>query len=338
MQHHHLAIALLALLATRCEGAPPPAADAAIAQDVPDAVADVPADRPSLLRPTSPLDPRLFDCRAQAVPARASAVPFSCGTDRACRTPQVMGHRGAGGEGGYIAPEDSLAAYRAAIALGIEYVETDPRPTADGVIVNMHDTTVDRTTDGTGTVSEMTFAAVRALHLRADRFAGEFGCERVPTLREILELCRGRATVVVDANKTDRVDLLVQAIREANAVDSVVFSTSDIEKVRRALAMEPGIRAHIRPRSVAEITEQLDALAPVVPALVELQRNDVRAGAPIVHARGTRVAVDIFAEDVVVGLRGDIAYYLTPFDDGADVVQSDRPALVLDALRAAGRR
>lgn len=329
---------LLALLLTRCESAPTPARDAAETDVAEASVEDVPEDRPSLRRPVSPLDPRVFDCRAQGAPARASTVPLSCGTDRACRTPQIMGHRGAGGDGGYIAPEDSLAAYRAAIALGIEYVETDPRPTRDGVIVNMHDTTVDRTMEGTGTVSEMTFEQVRALRFRADRFVGEFGCERVPTLREILELCRGRAVVVVDANKTDRVDLLVQAIREANAVDSVVFSTSDIDKVRRALAMEPGIRAHIRPGNVAEITQQLDALAPVVPSLVELRRNDVRAGAPIVHARGTRVAVDIFAEDVVVGLRGDISYYLTPFDEGADVVQSDRPALVLDALRAAGRR
>lgn len=332
---------VLALLLARCDAAPPSTPPDALAPDVVDAATSdlaAPDDRSAVTRPTSPLDPRVFDCRATGVPARASVVPLACATDRACRTPQVMGHRGAGGSGGYIAPEDSLAAYRAAIALGIEFVETDPRPTADGVIVNMHDTTVDRTMEGTGTVSEMTFAQVRALRFRAERFAGDFSCERVPTLREILELCRGRAVVVVDANKTDRVDLLVQAIREANAVDAVVFSTSDLDKLRRALAMEPGIRAHIRPRSVAEITAQLDALAPVVPALVELERSDVREGAPLVHARGTRVAVDVFAEDVVVGLRGDLRYYLTAFDDGADVVQSDRPALVLDALRAAGRR
>lgn len=331
---HRLApIALLALLG--CSDPAPSAVDAA-ASDASDAPAAV--DTPDA-RASSPVDPALFDCRAVArIPSRASTVPFACGTDPTCRTPQVMAHRGAGGPFGFVAPEDTLSAYRAGIALGVEYVETDPRPTMDGVLVNIHDDTVDRTTDGTGAVDQMTFAQVRALHIRADGLAGDFSCERVPTLREILEVCRGRVIVVVDANKTDRVDLLVQAIREADAVDSVVFSTSSIDKVRMALAMEPRIRAHIRPDTVAAITEQLDMIAPVVPAIVELRRADVRMGAPIVHARGSRVETDIFGEDAVAAIRGDTSLYLNAFNEGADIVQSDRPSQVLDALRRAGRR
>lgn len=72
--------------------------------------------------------------------------------------PQVSGHRGAGGMLGAIAPEDTLAAYRAGIATGLEFVETDPRPTADGVLVNIHDPEVNRTTDGKGYVESMTLA------------------------------------------------------------------------------------------------------------------------------------------------------------------------------------
>lgn len=320
-------LAFLAALAGCTDAAP--AADAAV--DAPVAAPDA--------RASSPVDPALYDCRARgAAPARASTVPLACGLDPSCRTPQVMAHRGAGGPFGFVAPEDTLAAYRAGIALGAEYVETDPRPTMDGVIVNVHDSTVDRTTDGTGSVDAMTFAQVRALHVRADGLVGDFSCERIPTLREILETCRGRVIVVVDANKTDRVDLLVAAIHEADAVDSVVFSTSSIDKVRRALALEPRLRAHIRPDTVAAITEQLDQIAPVVPAIVELRRTDVVAGAPIVHARGSRVEVDIFGDDAVAALRGETTQYLRAFDEGADIVQTDRPSQVIAALRAAGRR
>jgi len=335
---HRLAPLALLLTLVGCSDPSPASVDAS-ASDASDA-SDVSASvDPPDARASSPVDPALFDCRARAmIPARASTVPFACGTDPTCRTPQVMGHRGAGGSFGFIAPEDTLSAYRAGIALGIEYVETDPRPTMDGVLVNIHDDTVDRTTDGTGAVDQMTFEQVRALHIRADGLAGDFSCERVPTLREILETCRGRVIVVIDANKTDRVDLLVQAIREADAVDSVVFSTSSIDKVRRALAMEPRIRAHIRPDTVAAIAQQLDMLAPVVPAIVELRRADVRAGASIVHARGSRVATDIFGEDAVAAIRGDTSLYLNAFNEGADIVQSDRPSQVLDALRRAGRR
>jgi glycerophosphoryl diester phosphodiesterase len=328
------AVVAVLFAATGCSDPALPSSDAATI-DAPEAV-DAPA---ADARASSPIDPARFDCRALGVvPARASTVPVACGLDPACRSPQIMGHRGAGGSFGFVAPEDTLAAYRAGIALGIEFVETDPRPTMDGVLVNLHDTTVDRTTDGTGSVEAMTFAQVRALHIRAEGLAGDFSCERVPTLREVLETCRGRVIVVVDANKTDRVDLLVQAIREADAVDWVVFSTSSIDKVRRALALEPRIRAHIRPDTVAAIAEQLDLLAPVVPAIVELRRADVRAGAPIVHARGSRVATDIFGEDAVAAIRGDTSLYLRAFDEGADIVQSDRPSQVLDVLRRAGRR
>ncbi len=322
------------VLLVACAGEAPSAMDAGVT-----APEDVFDERRALARPPSPIDPRLFDCRAQGVPQRVSVVPAGCGIDPACRTPQIIGHRGAGGQLGYIAPEDTLAAYRAAIALGIEFTETDPRPTADGVLVNMHDSTVDRTTTGTGTVSQMTFAQVRALTLRTDGYAGEYSCERVPTLTEILRLCRGRIVVVVDANKTDRVDLLVGAIREADAFDWSVFSTSDMDKLERALTMEPRIRGHIRPRSVPEITAQLDRLgAARHPVIVELQRSDVREGALIVHARGSRVAADIFGEDVFVGTSGDIGLYGRAFDEGADIVQTDRPAQVLELLRRRGVR
>lgn len=125
------------------------------------------------------------------------------------------------------------------IALGIDLVETDPRPTADGALVNVHDTTVDRTTDGKGVVDQMTLAQVQALHVKSAGLAGDFSCEKIPTLRELLQTCVGRAVVLVDANKTDRVDLLVQAIEDAHAVDWAVFDTSSMDKIDRALVLEP---------------------------------------------------------------------------------------------------
>lgn len=326
---------LLCLLLLSCSDPMPAVMDATVARDASDAAAEA-SVRPELPRPM--LDPRLFDCTATMPPMRRSTVGAACALDPTCRTPMISGHRGAGGDLGRIAPEDTLSAYRAAIALGIEFVETDPRPTADGVLVNVHDTTVDRTTSGTGEVLRMTAAEVRALRIQSGRYAGDFSCERVPTLVEILQLCRGRAVVLVDANKTDRVDLLVRAIQDADARDWAVFDTSDVGKIQRALAIDPTLRVQIRPRTVAEITSQLDQLAPHLPVLVEIARSDVAAGAPIIHARGTRVFTDIFVEDVVVGLQGDLSYYGRVLDDGADVVQTDRPDLVLDVLRRRGQR
>ncbi len=286
-----------------------------------------------------PLDPRLFDCTAGGVvPARTSTVPLACALDPTCRTPQISGHRGSGGELGRIAPEDTLAAYRAAIALGIEFVETDPRPTQDGVIINLHDPTVDRTTDGSGDADKMTFAQIRALHIKQGKLAGDYSCEKVPTLVEILQTCRGKAVVLVDANKTSRVDLLVQAIKDADAVDWSVFDTSSVDKIDQALAIEPRLRFQIRPGSLDELTMQLDHFKPALPVLVEIGATLRASSAPIVHGRGTRVFSDLFDGDITATVTGDLSYYNQALDDGVDVFQTDRPELILQVLRMRGVR
>src|SRR5687767_12086586 len=121
---------------------------------------------------TPALDPKLFDCSARSRPLPPTPANIACVRDPKCRGRFVAGHRGAGGDIGRLAPENSLAAYRAAYAIGIELVETDPRPTADGVIVNVHDSTVERTTDGKGEVGKMTLADLQKLRLLAEKFPG----------------------------------------------------------------------------------------------------------------------------------------------------------------------
>jgi glycerophosphoryl diester phosphodiesterase len=99
--------------------------------------------------------------------------------------PPVIGHRGAAAH----APENTLAALRAARALGCSWVEFDVRLSGDGVPLLCHDPTLDRTTDGTGKVSARSLAAIRECD--AGRwFAPAFAGERVPTLEEALLLCR----------------------------------------------------------------------------------------------------------------------------------------------------
>ncbi len=290
-----------------------------------------------------PFGPHLFDCTSIAAdpfyrPARASSVPIECALDPACRTPQITGHRGVGGALGKIAPEDTLAAYRAAIALGIEYVETDPRPTADGVLVNIHDTKVDRTTDGSGEVAEMSFAEVRSLRIKADGLPGDFTCERVPTLTEVLQTCRGRVVVLVDANKTDRVDLLVGAIQEADALDWAIFDTSSIDKIDRARALEPRLHFQIRPSSADEVVTQLDHFAPDLPAIVEIEAVGRKAAADAAHQRGARVLTNVFLEDAMATFNGDFSGYAKVLDSGVDIVQTERPELVLEFLKSRGLR
>lgn len=94
----------------------------------------------------------------------------------------VAAHRG----NSCAAPENTMAAFRSAVALNIDMVEIDLHMTADGEIILMHDHKVDRTTDGRGLICSKTLAEMKALD--AGSWKGEeFVGERVPTFREFLD-------------------------------------------------------------------------------------------------------------------------------------------------------
>jgi glycerophosphoryl diester phosphodiesterase len=104
----------------------------------------------------------------------------------------AIAHRG----GAAIAPENTFAAFRLATALGVRYLETDVRTTADGELVCFHDATLDRVTDGRGRVQHHQLRTLRALRVG--------GTERIPTLARLLrhrpprvatEGCLGDGTV-----------------------------------------------------------------------------------------------------------------------------------------------
>ncbi len=105
----------------------------------------------------------------------------------------VIAHRGNSSE----APENTLAAINEAFALGADMVEVDVHLSRDGVPVVIHDETVDRTTNGTGLVSGMTLAELKALDAGSwvsPRYAGE----RIPTLGEALQAAKGKGRLLLD--------------------------------------------------------------------------------------------------------------------------------------------
>jgi glycerophosphoryl diester phosphodiesterase len=93
----------------------------------------------------------------------------------------VIGHRGNGG----LAPEDTLPSFLSCFALGGDVVEVDIRRTADNRVVVMHDGTVERTTDGTGSVSTMTLAQLQQFDA-GSWFGPQFAGTPPPALREVM--------------------------------------------------------------------------------------------------------------------------------------------------------
>jgi glycerophosphoryl diester phosphodiesterase len=106
---------------------------------------------------------------------------------------KVIAHRGDTTS----APENTLESFRAAIAGKMDYIEVDVRLTADGVPVVLHDRTVDRTTDGEGSLNTLSYAEVQQLDA-GSWFSPEFAGARIPMLAEVLALSRGKVCVYID--------------------------------------------------------------------------------------------------------------------------------------------
>lgn len=138
------------------------------------------------------------------------------------------------------APENSLQGLRNALFFGADIIETDVRPTKDGHFIVMHDATVDRTTNGSGTISEMSLADIRKLKLKTNW--GQSTQFRVPTLDEYINEAKGRAFIYLDKAGIDMpgkeegstVRALLNVLRQHNALQEAIFVLDwDYAKARR---------------------------------------------------------------------------------------------------------
>lgn len=134
----------------------------------------------------------------------------------------AVAHRG----GGHDAPENTIAAIRAASKNGATGVELDLEFTADGVPVLMHDESVDRTTNGSGPLSKMLFSELRKLDAAAKhRFSDRFRGEKVPTLQEAVEECiKRQLTIYFDVK--GHPDEAAAALKELFRKYPVLYNTS----------------------------------------------------------------------------------------------------------------
>lgn len=142
---------------------------------------------------------------------------------------QVIGHRGAAG----LEPENTLRSYRRALEIGVDYVETDVYLTKDKQLIVMHDKTVNRTTNGSGPVEEMTFDEVR----RLDAGKGE----QVPTLREVLALIKGKAKIHIELKGQGTPKPVVDTVREMDMIPDVVITSGVTERLHEVKSLCPDV-------------------------------------------------------------------------------------------------
>ena len=157
--------------------------------------------------------------------------------------PMTLAHRGQS----TTLPEQTMAAFRAAVSAQADAIEADVHLTRDGHLVMLHDETVDRTTDGHGSVVEMALAEIRELDA-GNWFGPEFRGMRVPTLDELLDLADAHGVILcLEAKGSDRVETAAVAFAIAHRLatrqllGTHVLSSFDHEALRMAAARHPGL-------------------------------------------------------------------------------------------------
>jgi glycerophosphoryl diester phosphodiesterase len=135
----------------------------------------------------------------------------------------TIGHRGTAG----YAPENTLAAIRKGIELGVDFVELDLRCTADGVIVALHDSSVNRTTNGKGHIEQLSLRQLKAF----DAGNGE----RIPTLEEVLEVVAGKSGLMLELKVKGIAQKTVEAVQRVEFKEPVIYASflhEELESIR----------------------------------------------------------------------------------------------------------
>ncbi|HEV7214957.1 MAG TPA: glycerophosphodiester phosphodiesterase family protein [Chloroflexota bacterium] len=246
---------------------------------------------------------------------------------------RCVGHRGAAA----LAPENTLAAFRAGMAAGVDAVECDVHCSRDGQLVLMHDADVSRTTDGSGSIGGMDLAELQRLNCAARFGDGTYASQRIVTLVELLALARGNCGVQIEIKVPEGVPYagieaqVVDALHEHGAFDAAQVICFDAATLSRIRALAPSLTlGFLASRASLPTRLQNDPAGLAAQALAcgaEFLSLDRQFVAPqhrlATRERGLGLAV------WTVNDPRDMQQYIR---EGVDAITSDRPDLLRQVL------
>jgi glycerophosphoryl diester phosphodiesterase len=240
--------------------------------------------------------------------------------------PLIIAHRGDSAH----RPENTLASFASALEVGADIVELDVQLTKDGAVAVIHDPTVDRTTDGSGRVAELTLQQLRALSAGyPGQFGSKYAGERVPTLPEVLAFLKGRARVLIEIKREAVSDdaaggieaLSVEAVRRAGMTGDVALISFEPRALLRCRELGPEIkRGHLFHRATpAEVV----AGARAVECDLVMPEKSLLSDELMRMAREARLNVSTWVIDDAEELRALLRYDLF-------AIGTNRPGVLLE--------
>lgn len=286
-------------------------------------------------------------CQRPATPQNKAEFVRAQLHDPASRYVVVASHRGDWRNW----PENSIPAIESVIGMGVDILELDLKLTHDSVLVLCHDKTIDRTTDGHGRVSDLSYDSIRRCVLKTGH--GVKTKYRMPTLREALEVCKDRIAVNIDQGY-EYYDLALRITEELGVTEQVLIKGKrPVDTVTAKFAahdcnmMYMPVIDILKPQGRTLFKEYQSKVTP--PLAYEVCWDEYT---PLVETcmrqivdSGSKLWVNSLWDSLCGGLSDDAAFTGSPdrvygklLDMGASVIQTDRPELLIRYLESQGRR
>ena len=236
----------------------------------------------------------------------------------------ISAHRGSS----KLAPENTLATFRAVLAMGVDYFEIDVRTSKDGKLLILHDGTLNRTTNGEGPMKNFTLAELKALSA-GKGFGEAFQYERIPTLEETTQLLAAwnktharKTNLYVDCKDVLPEPLVAQLAQHKLLKEAVFYGSDDfllaLKKVYPKARLMPALN---KPQ---EITTKANLLKPYAFDVKWTILNDSLVKA--IHQHDIKVFSD------VLGLLDNPSNYKKATTMGVDIIQTDYVRKVYQTL------
>jgi glycerophosphoryl diester phosphodiesterase len=237
------------------------------------------------------------------------------------RIPMVSAHRG-GPYPGF--PENAIETFANVLKYTPAIIELDVAMTKDSVLVLMHDDELDRTTNGTGSVNESTFAQIQELFLEDNE--GKLSEFKVPTLKEVLTWSKGKALLTVDVKRSVPFEKIIEEIRETGSEAHAAVITYTFPAARKLHSMAPELMISVTIRNEEEIKlfEATGIPWTRVIAFTGIAERPLEFNQAI-HEKGVFTILGVLGNlDKSAQARGD-QIYVGFVQRGADILATDRP-------------
>lgn len=230
----------------------------------------------------------------------------------------VIAHRGASSD----CPENTIPAFEKAIEIGADMIELDVQQTADNKIIVMHDETIDRTTNGSGKITELNSDYIMGLDA-GSWFNTKFNGTKVPFLDEVLKIAKDKIIVDIEIKCSACAEEVLKIVENNQMEDKVIISSFNFDELKTFYAKNNKIR-------ICPLVEEVDLnynksqlYQNFIPSAV-IFKWDGRSDYKIIHADDIPVFTYTINDEESINLAADL---------GVEGIITDKPDLAISVLK-----